>query len=245
MLVGCYGFFYIFTDRRVGFYHNTKLSLNTIMAIKFDPESNENKIPSKELILKTAYRLFLKKGYQSVSIKDIMEACKLSKGGIYHHFGSKEFILFAVLDQYFFKELNIDESEFDSLTFKERIEKVYMRGVSLFTMVESVGDNGIKYPIRRLFHFQLECENFPELRNQFRATSQAYTQRIQEIVFEGIQNNEVHSNLDPETLSYQIVGMIEGIAVHNSTVKNEVGKMLTEKYEKVFNSYFNFICPNP
>lgn len=213
------------------------------MTIKLDQESSENKIPSKDLILQTAYGLFLKKGYQSVSIKDIMEASKLSKGGIYHHFQSKELILFAVLDQYFFKELTIDKSEFHELTFKQRIQKVYMRGVGLFTMVESVGENGIKYPIRRLFHFQLECENFPELRKQFRETAQAYTQSIQAIVFEGIQNNEVHKNLDPETLSYQIVGMIEGIAVHNSTFKTNVGEMLIEKYENVFNSYFNFICP--
>ncbi len=215
------------------------------MAIKLDQDNSENKIPSKELILKTAYGLFLKKGYQSVSIKDIMEASHLSKGGIYHYFESKESILFAVLDQYFFKELNINEYAFNDLAFKERIIKVYMRGVRLFAMVESMGKNGIKYPIQRLFHFQLECENFPEIRTQFSDTSKAYAKHIQDIVYEGIQNGEVNKEQDPETLSIQIVGMIEGIAIHNSTVKKDIGVMLTEKYEKVFNSYFNFICSNP
>lgn len=205
----------------------------------------EHKIPNKELILKTAYGLFLKKGYHSVSIKDIMEASKLSKGGIYHHFESKEGILFAVLDMYFFKELSIDASIFEGLTFKQRIEKAYTLGVSLFAMVESIGKNGIKYPIQRLFQFQLECENFPEIRNQFRETSIAYKQFIQNIVSEGIQNNEVKKELDPEIISYQIVGMIEGIAIHHSTVKRNVDQMLIEKYEKMFNTYFNFICPNP
>ena len=208
-------------------------------------EEREQKIPNKELILKTAYGLFLKKGYQSVSIKDIMEASNLSKGGIYHHFESKEGILVAVLDEYFFKELDIDESIFEGLSFKKRIEKAYMLGVSLFAKVESMGKNGIKYPIQRLFQFQLECENFPEVRKQFSETSIAYKNFIQNIVFEGIQNGEVNHELDPEILSYQIVGMIEGIAVHHSTVKKDVGAMLTEKYEKVFNSYFIFICSNP
>ncbi|MEO5788519.1 TetR/AcrR family transcriptional regulator [Gelidibacter sp.] len=208
-------------------------------------EEGEPKIPNKELILKTAYKLFLKKGYQSVSIKDIMEASNLSKGGIYHHFESKEGILVAVLDEYFFKELSIKESDFEGLNFKQRIEKAYMLGVGLFAMVESMGKNGIKYPIQRLFQFQLECENFPEIRKQFSETSIAYKNFIQNIVSEGIQNNEVKKDLDPETLSYQIVGMIEGVAVHHSTVKKDVAAMLTEKYEKVFRSYFNFICPNP
>lgn len=215
------------------------------MATKLDQDGSENKIPSKELILKTAYGLFLKKGYHSVSIKDIMEASNLSKGGIYHHFESKEGILFEVLNQYFYKTLDIDETVLEGLSFKERIVNIYMRGVSLFAMVESMGKNGIKYPIQRLFHFQLECENFPEMRMQFRETSNAYAKHIQEIVFEGIQNNEVKKELDPEILSIQIVGMIEGIAVHNSTYKKDVGPMLIEKYEKVFKSYFDFICLTP
>ena len=214
------------------------------MALKIDQENDGNKIPSKELILKTAYGLFLKKGYQSVSIKDIMEASNLSKGGIYHHFESKEGILFAVLDQYLFKTLSIDESMFVNLTFKAHIAKIYMLGVSLFAMVESMGKNGIKYPIQRLFHFQLECENFPELRNRFSETSIAYKNIIQNIVAEGIQNNEVRKELDPEIISLQIVGMIEGIAIHHSTVKKNIDHLLIEKYEKVFNSYFNFICIN-
>lgn len=200
------------------------------------------KIPNKELILKTAYGLFLKKGYQSVSIKDIMEASNLSKGGIYHHFENKEAILFEVLDQYFFKTLGIDKTIFEGLSFRERIKRVYNLGVGLFAMVESMGKNGIKYPIQRLFHFQLECENFPEMRKQFRNTSIAYAKFVQDIVYEGIQNGEVKPELDPEILSYQIIGMIEGIAIHNSTVKKGIENMLTEKYENVFNSYFNFIC---
>lgn len=214
------------------------------MTLKIDEESNGNKIPNKELILQTAYGLFLKKGYQSVSIKDIMEASNLSKGGIYHHFESKEGILFAVLDQYLFKALSIDESMFEGLSFKARIVKVYMLGVSLFAMVESMGKNGIKYPIQRLFHFQLECENFPELRNRFSETSVAYKNFIQSIVAEGIGNNEVRNDLDPQIISLQIVGMIEGIAIHYSTTKKNSDHMLIEKYENVFNTYFNFICIN-
>ena len=212
------------------------------MDVKLHQKNNKKKIANKELILKNAYGLFLKKGYQSVSIKDIMDASDLSKGGIYHHFESKEGILFEVLNQYFFKALALDESIFEGLNFKGRIKKVYMLGVSLFAMVESMGKSGIKYPIKRLFLFQLECENFPQIREHFRETSNAYRVLIENMVFEGIQNNEVNKELNPELISYQIIGMIEGIAIHHSTVKNNVDKMLIQKYESVFNSYFNFIC---
>ncbi len=46
-----------------------------------------------KLILDTAGRLFLEKGYDSTSLQDIMNETGLSKGAIYHHFSSKEEIL--------------------------------------------------------------------------------------------------------------------------------------------------------
>ena len=61
-----------------------------------------NKHPEEtvHLILDTARRLFLKKGYEHTSIQDIIDNLGgLSKGAIYHHFKSKEDILAAVTDQ--------------------------------------------------------------------------------------------------------------------------------------------------
>lgn len=61
-----------------------------------------NKHPEKtvNLILDVAFRLFMEKGYEHTSIQDIIDNLGgLSKGAIYHHFKSKEDILFAVTDR--------------------------------------------------------------------------------------------------------------------------------------------------
>ena len=50
-------------------------------------------------ILRNAARLFARRGYERSSIGDLVEACELSRGAIYHYFDSKEAILFAMLDQ--------------------------------------------------------------------------------------------------------------------------------------------------
>ncbi|MDE6762437.1 MAG: TetR/AcrR family transcriptional regulator, partial [Oscillospiraceae bacterium] len=58
-----------------------------------------NKYPEEtvNLILETATRLFVQKGYERTSIQDIINNLGgLSKGAIYHHFKSKEDILIAV-----------------------------------------------------------------------------------------------------------------------------------------------------
>lgn len=50
------------------------------------------------LILDVAFRLFMEKGYEHTSIQDIIDHLGgLSKGAIYHHFKSKEDILYAVM----------------------------------------------------------------------------------------------------------------------------------------------------
>ena len=51
-----------------------------------------NKYPEEtvNLILNTAARLFIEKGFDRTSLQDIIDETKLSKGAIYHHFTSKE-----------------------------------------------------------------------------------------------------------------------------------------------------------
>lgn len=61
-----------------------------------------NKYPEEtvNLILDTATRLFVQKGYERTSIQDIIKNLGgLSKGAIYHHFKSKEEILIAVTNK--------------------------------------------------------------------------------------------------------------------------------------------------
>ncbi len=58
---------------------------------------NKNPEETVNLILDTAFRLFMEKGYEHTSIQDIIDNLGgLSKGAIYHHFKSKEDILLAV-----------------------------------------------------------------------------------------------------------------------------------------------------
>ena len=61
-----------------------------------------NKHPEQtvNLILDTAFRLFMEKGYERTSIQDIIDNLGgLSKGAIYHHFKSKEAILDALIER--------------------------------------------------------------------------------------------------------------------------------------------------
>jgi AcrR family transcriptional regulator len=52
---------------------------------------------SRQEILRAAARLFQQQGYDATSMNDVAAALKLSKGGLYHHFQSKDEILFNLM----------------------------------------------------------------------------------------------------------------------------------------------------
>jgi TetR/AcrR family transcriptional regulator, cholesterol catabolism regulator len=66
-------------------YHVTRMPRETV-------------VDSRQEILRTAARLFQQRGYDATSMNDVAAALKLSKGGLYHHFQSKDEILFEIMN---------------------------------------------------------------------------------------------------------------------------------------------------
>lgn len=53
------------------------------------PRSSEIKQPTNEIILHAATELFLKNGYQKVSIDDVAKKCNVTKATVYYYYESK------------------------------------------------------------------------------------------------------------------------------------------------------------
>src|SRR5450432_3795503 len=62
------------------------------------PMPREAVVDSRQEILRTAARLFQQRGYDATSMNDVAASLKLSKGGLYHHFQSKDEILFEIMN---------------------------------------------------------------------------------------------------------------------------------------------------
>jgi AcrR family transcriptional regulator len=60
--------------------------------------ARETVLDSRQEILRTAARLFQQRGYDATSMNDVAAALKLSKGGLYHHFQSKDEILYEIMN---------------------------------------------------------------------------------------------------------------------------------------------------
>lgn len=67
--------------------------MNTPKRTNMKPEDRRNQV------LDVAQYLFFTKGYDDTTMADILAAAGISKGGFYHHFKSKDELLFGVLDR--------------------------------------------------------------------------------------------------------------------------------------------------
>ena len=109
-------------------------------SIKEDCKVARNKYPeeTRNLIIETAGRLFLEKGYEHTSIQDIIDHLGgLSKGAIYHHFKSKEEIMMAVGDKFYASsEIRMNEiCQRTDLSGREKLQEVFR--VSLDTPAQA------------------------------------------------------------------------------------------------------------
>lgn len=62
---------------------------------------------SRELILKEAFKLFLQKNVEKVTVPELERVTKLQRGAIFYHFKDKSAIFKEVIERYFFSSLNI------------------------------------------------------------------------------------------------------------------------------------------
>ena len=57
----------------------------------------ERSAVKKQLIVDAARRVFADKGYKDVTMTDIVEACGISRGGLYLYFGSTRELFLEVM----------------------------------------------------------------------------------------------------------------------------------------------------
>ena len=106
-------------------------------------------------IIQKSLQLFMEKGYEQTTITNIIQAANVSKGGLYHHFTSKEEILDVVIHHL----IDEDMKRFTSIQLSKNMNAIEKFN-SLFILSESkpqhlveIIENSTRYP-NSLFHFR-------------------------------------------------------------------------------------------
>ena len=146
--------------------------------------------PTKTRIVKAAWNLFYKNGYDHTTIEDIIAASKTSKGTFYHYFKGKEALLNSL--SYLFDEkyeelyntVDADLSSYDKLLFLNR---------ELFLMIEESVDISL---LAYLYSSQLTTKDKKSLSDKKRF----YFKWITEIITDGLERGEFRNTSTAEEL---------------------------------------------
>ena len=145
---------------------------------------------TKSRIIKAAWNLFYKDGYDQTTVEDIIAASKTSKGTFYHYFKGKEALLntlSSLLDE---KYEELAASIDPNLSAREKL--LYLNR-ELFYMVETSIDIHL---LASLYSSQLVTKDDRSLIDKDRF----YFKWIKEIIIEGLHSGEFKDTSSPEEL---------------------------------------------
>jgi AcrR family transcriptional regulator len=63
-------------------------------------DRSERRARTRTQLLEAAARVYARRGFESATLDEVAEEAGFTKGAVYDHFGSKEKLLFALLDEY-------------------------------------------------------------------------------------------------------------------------------------------------
>jgi AcrR family transcriptional regulator len=165
--------------------------------------TRETAIDSRQEILRTAARLFQQQGYDATSMNDVAAALKLSKGGLYHHFQSKDEILFNLMNH----AMDItQERVIDGVRGitdpEERLRTLIRRHIEV---VMSVRDREITVMLH---------ENHPlppAMRRRINARKKDYVHFVETLISEVQRGQPSKGIVSPRAAAFALLGMINWI----------------------------------
>jgi AcrR family transcriptional regulator len=165
--------------------------------------SREGTVGSRQEILRAAARLFQQQGYDATSMNDVAAALKLSKGGLYHHFQSKEEILFNLMNH----AMDITEERVIApakLTPdpEERLRTVIRRHIAV---VLSERDREITVMLHENHPLS------PALRKRINSRKKDYVHFLENLIGEVQRARGSSGTVTPRAAAFALLGMINWI----------------------------------
>ncbi|MBP3735508.1 MAG: TetR/AcrR family transcriptional regulator [Lachnospiraceae bacterium] len=164
----------------------------------------------KQYIRETARKVFIEKGYKNVTMKDVVEACQISRGGLYLYYASTQELFLDVLKM---------ESEDTGDTFSEAISNNASPADILGLFLEEQKKELLRKEdtlVVATYEYafdQEKPENDTYLRNQF----QEAVTIIERLIMLGVRSGEFVCR-DPHAAAKHMMYAIEGLKISAKTM---------------------------
>ena len=165
----------------------------------------EKSLQKKEYILEKAKQVLAEKGYRTVTMKDIVDACEISRGGLYLYFDSTKQLFEAVLqkesqetDDVFSREIKDDATAADILTlFLKEQKKELLRKKNTLTVA--------------IYEFFFENQ-VPKKENTLRQQFDDAVKVLEILIKTGVKSGEFVCD-NPKAMARNIMFVLEGLKI--------------------------------
>lgn len=146
--------------------------------------------PVKERLLRVATRLFARHGFEGTSVQDIVDAAGVTKGAMYHYYGSKDDLLYEVYHQLLTMQMShLTDIAKDSGTPEERL-----RAAAIDVVESSLASLDDMIVFFRSLHM-LPDDRQTQVRAERRAYHDVFRGLVEEGMAAGVFRTEVSADI--------------------------------------------------
>src|SRR5579871_5309786 len=188
--------------------------------------TREATLDSRQDILRTAARLFQQRGYDATSMNDVAAALKLSKGGLYHHFQSKDEMLFHIMNH----AMDITEERVIKAVRAIPVPEDRLRMLIRLhiDVVLSVRDREVTVMLH---------ENHPlppALRRRVNKRKKEYVHFLENLIAQVQRGRNSRSAVSPRAAAFALLGMINWIYQWYKPDGVLTGEDISREYTTIF-----------
>jgi AcrR family transcriptional regulator len=177
--------------------------------------------PVPQRLLTAATRLFAEQGFETTSVQQIVDAAGVTKGAMYHYFGSKDDLLYEIYARVLRVQTARMQQEADSeAPVQERLHAVAADVVA--TTAANLDDTVIFFRSMYLLH--------PDKQAEVRAERRRYHERVIRLIEEGQRDGVFRSDKAPEL----VVDFFFGAVHHLGTWFRQDGRLTGEQVGEQF-----------
>jgi AcrR family transcriptional regulator len=153
----------------------------------------------KKKIIETSIELFDQKGFTETSVQDIVESIGVTKGTFYYYFKSKEELLKDICLTYI-EDLVRQQEQILEDPNKDCTAKLYDIVYMLIHNIKTQRRSA------RIFFREMRHLNKLHL-EEIKAKRRVFRENYQKLIEEGITKREFKNNLNPDMLTFGILGI--------------------------------------
>lgn len=163
----------------------------------------------RKFILDTARKVFMEKGYKNVTMKDVVEACEISRGGLYLYFPSTKEIFLEVL--------KLEQEEADDVFEKSIPREAGPADILALFLKEQKRELLSKKSALTIASYEFFFENQISGKDNFlRRQFDAAVLVIQKLIEAGVETGEFYCE-EPKRAASNIMYVLEGLKIASRT----------------------------